>query len=148
MARQAALAFDAFQHRRFLAADVGAGAAAQMDRRVRVQFRGADFVQLGHQHLPDAGIFVAQVKVDRLGTDRPGREQHPLDHPVRVGFEVVPVLEGSGLTFVGIDRHQARFWIAAHDRPLAPGRKSGPAETAQSRIVQKRDYVFGLAFAL
>src|SRR5206468_2228271 len=37
VARQSTLAFDAFEHRRFLAADISAGSAPQMDLRVLCQ---------------------------------------------------------------------------------------------------------------
>ena len=66
VARQAALALDAFEQRGFLAADIGAGAAAHMQRRPARR-------QLGDLALEDFArgrIFVAQVDVD-VGAPRP-----------------------------------------------------------------------------
>ena len=52
---------------------------------------------------------------------------------MRIALEVEAVLEGAGLAFVDVDRHQARRRLAAHDAPLAAGRKAGAAEAAQAR---------------
>jgi hypothetical protein len=51
---------------------------------------------------------------------------------MRVGLEVVAVLEGAGLALVGVDRHQARPLLLTHEAPFAPGRKAGAAEAAQA----------------
>ena len=58
--RQAALAFDAFQQRGFLAADIGAGAAAHVHARTARRQLG-DFER---QDLERGRIFVADVDVD------------------------------------------------------------------------------------
>src|SRR6185437_14253901 len=50
VARQAALAFDALQHRRFLTADIGAGAAPQMDAHMPEEPGGLDLGHLLEQH--------------------------------------------------------------------------------------------------
>src|SRR6185503_5793702 len=63
MARQAALALDRFDHRGFFAADVSAGAAAQMDARVRRETRLLDAREFLAQHQYEFGIFVADVDV-------------------------------------------------------------------------------------
>ena len=84
MARQPALAFDRFNHRGFFAANVSAGAAAQMDFRVRRQagvFHFRDFVE---QHQPQFGIFVADIDVGVRRLDHPGGDQHALDEAVRI----------------------------------------------------------------
>src|SRR5207253_10297656 len=70
VARQAALALDAFQHRRFLAADIGAGAAPEMDLRMRrkpCRFDGGDLMREDRLALR---VFVAQIDVAVLGLDR------------------------------------------------------------------------------
>src|SRR5207237_224870 len=70
VARQAAPALDTFQHRRFLAADIGAGAAPQVDPRVRREPGGLDRGDLLGQDLSALRVFVAQVDVAVLGLDR------------------------------------------------------------------------------
>ena len=50
---------------------------------------------------------------------------------MRVGLEVVAVLEGAGLALVGVDRHQPRPRLGADEAPLAPGREARAAEAAQ-----------------
>src|SRR5580704_10546408 len=69
MAGQAALALDRLDHRGFFAADIGAGAAAQMDPGVPCEARRLELGDLGVQHQPDLGILVAQVEIDVLRID-------------------------------------------------------------------------------
>ena len=52
---------------------------------------------------------------------------------MRIGFEIIAVLERAGLALVAIDRHQPRARLAQHRAPFAPGRKAGAAEAAQRR---------------
>ena len=52
VAGQAALALDAFNHRRFLATDVGPGTAAQVDGGGLVQPRRLDLGNFFQQHFP------------------------------------------------------------------------------------------------
>ena len=137
--RQATLAFDRFDHRRFFAADIGAGAAPQMDFGVRRQLGGFERRDLGQQDLPVLGIFVAQIEIDCFRLDRPGRDQHALEHPVRFGVQIVAVLERAGLAFVGIDRHQARARFGTHESPLLPGREPGAAQAAQPGVAEDLD---------
>ena len=89
VARQAALALDAFQHRRFLAADIGAGAAAQVDpacaRRGPPRSSFGDLLQ---QDLAALRILVAQIDVDVGRLDRPGADQHAFEEAVRIGLEI------------------------------------------------------------
>ena len=66
---------------------------------------------------------------------------------MRVGFQVVAVFESAGLAFVGVDRHESRRMVFAHDFPLATGRETGPAQAAQRGIVERGDDVLGRAFA-
>ena len=124
MARQAALALDRFDHRGFFAADVGAGAAAQMRCLVCLAKPGlldlGDFVE---QHQPQLGIFVADVDVDLGRLDHPGGDQHAFDEAVRIALEIVAILERAGLALVGVDRHQPRRRLGAHQRPFAAGRE-------------------------
>ena len=50
---------------------------------------------------------------------------------MRIAFEVVAILERARLTFVDVDRHEARRGLAANDAPLASRRKTRAAEAAQ-----------------
>ncbi len=52
---------------------------------------------------------------------------------MRIGFEIIAILEGAGLALVAIDRHQPRPGLAEHRAPFASGRKAGAAEAAQAR---------------
>jgi len=70
VARQSALALDALQHRRFLAADISAGAAPQVNARVPRQAGGLDLRKFPQQDLAALRILVAEVDVDRLRLDR------------------------------------------------------------------------------
>ena len=147
--RHAALAFDRFDHRRLFAADVGAGAAAQLDRRQRAGTAGARAArQLGLEQRAAAVVLVAQVDVDRLDAHRPGGDQHAFDEAVRIALEVDAVLEGAGLAFVDVHRHQPRRRLVAHDAPLAPGREAGAAQAAQAGVFQRLDHRLDVARAV
>ena len=141
MPGQAALALDRFDHRGFFAADVSAGAAAQMHARVLGEPGALDLGDFVREHQPHLGIFVADVDVDVRRLDHPGRDQHAFDEAVRILLEVIAVLEGAGLAFVGVDREQARRRLGAHQRPLAAGRKAGAAEAAQPSVADRLDDV-------
>ena len=73
--RLAALAFDRFDHRGLFAADVGAGAAAQMNRRDRARRIRLQRGDLPLENRAAAVILVAQVDVDLVDADRPGRDR-------------------------------------------------------------------------
>ena len=147
--RQAALALDRFDHRRLFAADVGAGAAAQLDRRQRTGRRvRAQLGQLGLEQRAAAVVLVAQVHVDRFDAHRPGGDQQAFDEAVRIALEVDAVLERAGLAFVDVHRHQARRRLVAHDAPLAPGRETRAAQAAQARVFQRLDHALDVTPAL
>ena len=84
MARQAALAFDALQHRAFLAADIGAGAAPQLDEARLGDAGGLERGDLAAQDGEHRGIFVAHVEIDALGLDRVRGDQRALEGAVRI----------------------------------------------------------------
>ena len=66
---------------------------------------------------------------------------------MRIGFEIIAVLERAGLALVAIDRHQPRPGLAQYRAPLASGRKAGAAEPAQGGIVERFQQIFLLQFA-
>ena len=137
MPRIAALALDALDHRGFLAADIGAGPATQLDEPFRAQalpLEGRDLVQ---QNLAHGRVLVAQVDEGALGLDRPCGDQQALQEPVRIAFQIVPVLERAGLALVGVDAEVARLRLPADQAPLAPGREPGATEPAQAGIVER-----------
>ena len=89
-------------------------------------------------------VLVAQVDVAGLGPHHMGGDQHAFKKAVRVALEVSAVLEGAGLALVDVDGHQARRGLLAHDAPLAPGGKAGPAQAAQAGVFEGEDHlVFG-----
>ena len=141
MPRQAALALDRFQHRRFLAADIGAGAAAQVNLAALGEARFVEERDLLQQDVAALRVFVAQVDVDVGRVHRPGADQHAFEHAVRIGFEIDAILEGAGLALVGVDRHQSRRLLGSHQAPFAAGGKSGAAQAAQSRILERLQHL-------
>ena len=148
MARQAALALDRFDHRRFFAADISAGAAAQMNLGVLATGRPASTLAISSsRQQPHFRIFVADIEISVGGLDDPGRDQHAFDEAVRIALEIVAVLEGARLALVAIDREQPRRRLGAHQRPFAPGRKAGAAEAAQAGIADDLDDIVARALA-
>ena len=147
MARKPAFSLDALDHRGFLAADIGAGAAAKVQSRVRRKPGVGDFLKFLGEEEPDLGIFVAHVHIRIRRLYHPGGNQHALDEAVRVLLEIVPILERAGLAFVGVDREQPRRRLGAHQRPFPPGRKSGTAQPAQPRVADDLDQFVARALA-
>jgi hypothetical protein len=115
-------------------ADVGTRAAAHVHLGVREQARRLKLRQLGLEDLQHRGILIADIEEHLLGLHRPGRDSHALQKLVRLPLQVDAVLKGAGLALVAIDRHQPWRLFGPHQRPLAPGRKSGPAEATQAAI--------------
>ena len=132
IARQAPLAFDALDHRALFAADVRAGAAAQLDESLRRNAGGFERRDLASQDLEHAGILVAHIEIDALRVDGMRRDQRAFERAVRVALEEPAVFECAGLALVAVDRHQARPGIGAHELPFLAGRKPRAAEAAQA----------------
>ena len=61
---------------------------------------------------------------------------------MRIGLEIVAILERAGLALIAIDRHQPWTGLAEHRAPLSPGRKARAAKAAQRRIVERLQQVF------
>ncbi len=145
--RHAALALDRFDHRGLFAADVGAGAAPQMDRRQRARRIFLQRGDLALEYRAAARVLVAQVNIDLGNLRRPRRDHHAFEKAVRIALEVIAVLERSRLALVDIDGHQARRAFAAQNAPLAAGRKTRAAEPAQAGGFHRFQDVFGIALA-
>src|ERR1700751_1438403 len=96
----------------------------------------ADF--LGKEK-PHFGIFITDVDISVGGLDHPSSDQHALDEPMRIAFEIKSILERAGLAFVGVDGEQPRRRFSADQRPFASGGKAGATEAAQSCIADDFD---------
>ena len=116
-------------HRRLFSANIGAGAAAKLDLILANDagvLEGCDLLRQDMQH---GRIFVAHIKVDALGLDRPGSDQSPFEHAVGFSLEIEAVFEGARFALVAVDGHQSWRRIAANDRPFSPGRETRPAQS-------------------
>src|SRR5579863_4505089 len=140
--RQSTLALDAFEQRGFLAADIGAGAAPHMQPRpARRQFR-----DLARQEFARGRIFVADVDVDLARLDDMGADQRTLEKAMRIGLEIITVLERSGFALIAVDGHQPGAWLAQHRAPFAPRREARAAEAAQGSMVERLEQIFPFQF--
>ena len=141
-ARLAAFAFDALDHGGLFAADVGARTTAEVNggqRAWRVGLQARDFAL---QNRAATVVFVAQVDVARVNAHHLRGHQHALQETVRITLQVGAVLEGAGLTFVNIHRHEFGRRLVTHDAPFATGRKAGPAQATQAGIFHGFDDAF------
>ena len=140
--RLALLAFEAFEQRGLLAADIGAGAV--MD--VEVEVAAVDVVladQLGLVGLVDRGLqalaladeLAAHVDVAGVRAHREAGDQAALDQEMRIVPHDLAVLAGAGLGLVGIDHEIVRpaADLLGHERPFQPGREAGAAAPALAR---------------
>ena len=152
-ARVALLALERLEQRRLLAADVGAGAAVDVDLEVEVllaeQLRpdhagGAGLVdgRLEDARLP--GELAADVDVGEVDVERVAGERDPLDEQVRVVLHDVAVLEGAGLGLVGVDREVAGPDVLGQEGPLQAGGEAGAAAAAQVGLLHLVDDDRGL----
>ena len=140
--RHALLAFEAFEQRGLLAADIGAGAVMQIKIEVpAVDVAGADqlcvvgFVDRRLQPLALADELPAYVDVGGVRAHGEGGEQRALDQELRVVAHDVPVLAGAGLGLVRIDHEivRAAVRLLRHERPFEPGGEARAAAAAQAR---------------
>ena len=138
----AALAFEAFQHRRFFAADVGAGAHSYEE--VEAILRSLDIVAepVGlardldrlAQHFDRVGIFRPNVDVALRGTARDGCDGHAFDEAEWIAFHQHAVGVGAAVAFVGVAGDVLFSGREIVNRlPLDAGREAGAAASAQAR---------------
>ena len=141
-ARLALLAFEAFEKRGFLAADIGSGTA--MDVNIEIVARAARVLadQPGRVGLVDRGIentrfvmeFAAAVDIGRAGAHRETGQQTALDQLVRIVTHDLAVLAGTGFGFVGVHDQIGRTAgvFLRHERPFEACRETGTATAAQA----------------
>ena len=143
-ARLALLAFEAFEEPRLLAADVGAGAAVQVDFEVVAGAAGVLADEPRGIGLLDRRLKPLRLVVELAADiDVGGADPHPdagqqtaLDQLVRIVPQDVAVLAGAGLALVGIDDEIGRPVAGLrHERPFEPGREAGAAAAAQPRLL-------------
>ena len=138
--RHALLAFEAFEERRFLAANVGAGAAVQINLDVIAGAAGILTNEAGGIGLLDRRLqplrlgveFAADVDVGG-GASHPGPGQHAaFEQFVRLVAQDVAVLAGARLALIGIDDEIAGpVALLRHEGPFEAGRETGAAAAAQ-----------------
>ena len=140
-ADDAAAAFQAFQQRGLLAADIGAGADPDLEIEAVIgaadalaEIAGAPRGLDRRVHRRDGvRIFRADVDVALGGADRDGGDRHALDHHEGIAFHDHAVGEGAAVAFVGVADDV--FAVGAglrHRLPLDAGREAGAAAAAQA----------------
>ena len=113
-----------------------------MDAVFGRQSRLFEMRDLFQQNLAHAGVFVAEIDVDRLRFHHPRGDERAFEEPVGVFLHVMAVLEGPGLALIGVDGDHPRLGLGAHERHLAPDGEAGAAKPAQARIIERRDHAF------
>src|SRR5258705_7891779 len=145
-ARFTPLAFDRLDHGRLFTADVRARAAAKMKLGNPARGIRAKRGQLALEDGAATVVLVTEIDVDGVDPDDPRRDNRTLEKTMWIALQVVAVLEGAGLSFDDVDRHQARRRFRSDDLPFAAGREAGAAEAAQPRGFHRRDDLSGRAF--
>ena len=147
-ARLALLALEALEQRRFLAADIGAGAVVDDDVEVPPALvagaqepRIVAFVDCRLERLALADVFAADVDVGVVGAHREAGDDAALDQRMRIVAHDVAVLAGARLRLVGVDDEVVRPAIALlrHEGPLQAGREARATPPAQARRLHLRD---------
>src|SRR4029077_15658306 len=141
--RHSLLAFEAFEQRRLLAADVGAGAVVNDDVEVvAVEVVLADEVSLiGLRHgrlqpLALADEFAADVDVTGVNAHGEGGHEAALQPAIRIVPHDLAILARAGLRLVGVDDEVVRpplHRLLGHERPFESGREPGAAAAALTR---------------
>ena len=141
--RLAAIALDRLEQRRLLAADIRAGADAQLDVEGEAGAEDVVAEQARRARLRE-GVLEARVRervlrahVDEaaLAAGRVRRDRHRLDERERVAFHQHPVLERARLRLVGVAHEVVRLRRLARNRlPLGARRERGAAAAEQVRL--------------
>ncbi len=137
----AAAALEAFEQRRLLAADIGAGADPHLhvERECRAEQREAEQAVLARRldrpsHRPDrVRIFGADIDVAAGGADGEAGDRHALDQHEGIALHHHPVGEGAAVALVGVAHD---IFLGGGRRrggpPLDAGRETGAAAAAQA----------------
>src|ERR1700733_9909513 len=141
-ARLALLALERFQERGLLAADIGAGAAMEIDFEIEARAARVRADQLCVIGLVDCGLEIdglvvelaADIDVTGMRTHRARGQERALDQLVRIEAEDVAILASAGLALVRVDHQIARpVAFLGHEGPFEAGGKTRPAAPAQAR---------------
>ena len=140
--RLALLAFEAFEQRGLLAADIGAGAVMdhEVERKtvnvvladetslIGLVHRGLQTFALTDELAADIDVAVVRIHGER-------GDQAALDQEMRVVPHDLAILAGAGFGLVGVDHEIMRpaVRLLGHERPFEPGREAGAAAAAQPR---------------
>ena len=148
VARLAAAPFQRVHQRRLLAADVGAGAAPQLD--VETDAVAEDVVAeeaalaAALEGVVDPrqrqGIFAAEVEIPLLAAGGEAGDGHRLDQREGIVLHQHAVLEGAGLGLVGVADQVARQRRRAGALPFHAGRKGGAAAADQLGVGDLLDH--------
>jgi hypothetical protein len=139
----AAPAFDAFEKRGLLAANIGPCALPHLDVEpigragdARAQQAVAPGSRERSLHyLNRVRIFRADIDVALGGADRDAGDGHPLDQDEGITLHDHAVREGPAVAFIGIaDDVLLRRRGLRHGAPFDAGRKAGAAASAQARL--------------
>src|SRR5581483_11816232 len=145
----APVALDGVEDGRLLAADVGAGPAADLDVEGEAE---AHHVRSQEAPLPGGvdgraqgaerpGVLAPQVEVAVFGAGGVAGDGHGLDHGVGVALHQHPVLERAGLRLVGVaDQLVGPDRLAGHRRPLPPGWERRPTPADEPRVAHLPDH--------
>src|SRR5690606_22608223 len=140
--RLALLAFEGFEQRGFLAADIGPCPMVDDDIEIPamdvVLANQASVISLlhgGFEPVTLAYELAAHINEGLVRIHGAARDQASFDKMVRVVAQDFPVLAGAGLGFVGIDDEVVRAAVIdlGHEAPFQPGREPRAAATAQAR---------------
>ena len=88
-------------------------------------------------------VLLAQVDQPFRGLGEVHRDQDALEEEMGAELHHVAVLDRSRLTFVGVDDHEARAWLARDRLPLDPGREAGAPVAREPRRLELFDDVLG-----
>ena len=142
----AAASFQRLEHRRLLAADVGAGAGHDLHGHRPEQPGRAELGNCGQQPRSCSRVLLAQIDDRVLGLDEAGRDRHALDEQMRPQLHDVAVLDRPGLALVGVDDDDARARVAGRPSPTcgrwgSRRRRSRPGPTPRAPRAPRRSSV-------
>src|SRR6185437_15681928 len=138
--RLALPAFEGFEQRHFLAADISARATMEIKLEIVARAAGILADEAGGVGFLDRLLqderfgmkLAADIDVARGRAHAGARQQAALDQLVRIVADDVAVLAGARLAFIGIDDEIARPVAGLrHERPFEAGRKSRTAAAAE-----------------